>query len=309
MTVPLAHPQPINVRTLSQAYTGLLQTHGELLARKNVHSKQRLLQIIKLDLDKLTHALLEVRSRRARPVLNRFFAGHKSLLPDIAERLAGDAIDHLGFEIHEPLDLVLHGLNHWITRTRRSFQCSLEIQDFLRFPASHPFQRRVGGYTEIMRIWIRVQERTLMLELFDIYRPVDGFFADGSPKSLTHRNFDCLVAPAGSTGEDARTVESLFQRDAIWHYAFRVKSFEDVMHLHEDLQRLAAQDHIYRLPYDAPVRNLGDGSLHTKIVHQAAGLEVEFVALCAGDPCLGEICLGERCVGKPCLGVPHPVKL
>lgn len=309
MTVPLAQPQPINIRTLSQAYAGLLQTHGELLARKNVHSKQRLLQIIKLDLDKLTHALLEVRSGSARPVLNGFFADHAAILPPILARLAGETIDHLGFEIHEPLDLVLQGLNHWLTKTRRSFQCSLEIQDFLRFPASHPFQKRVGGYTEIMRIWIRVQERTLMLELFDIYRPVDDFFADGRPKALTHRNFDCLVTHPDTTGSAAHNVESLFLGDAIWHYAFRVRRFEDVIFLHEKLQALAAQDPIYHLPYDGPVRNLGDGSLHTKIVNRASGLEVEFVALCAGDPCLGEVCLGERCVGKPCLGTPYSVKL
>jgi hypothetical protein len=269
----------INIKTLSQSYAGLFLTHGELLQRKNVRSKQRLLQIIKLDLDKLTHALLEVKERRAWPILTRFFAGHKTLLPAIAGRLEQNVIDHLGFEIHEPLDLVLHGLDHWLAKTRRTFQASLAIQDFLRFPASTAFQQRVGGYTEIMRLWVQVNGQTLMLELFDIHRPVDEFFASGPAKPLIHRNFDCLVTPNGINDKDMGQVESLFQGDEIWHYAFRVRGFAEVMQLHAELQELAAGDPAYRLPYAAPVHNAGDGSLHTKIIQQAAGLELEFIAL------------------------------
>ena len=269
----------INIKTLSQSYAGLFLTHGELLQRKNVRSKQRLLQIIKLDLDKLTHALLEVKERRAGPILTRFFAGHKTLLPAIAGRLEQNVIDHLGFEIHEPLDLVLHGLDHWLTKTRRTFQASLAIQDFLRFPASTAFQQRVGGYTEIMRLRVQVNGQTLMLELFDIHRPVDEFFVSVRPKPLIHRNFDCLVTSAGIKDKDMGQVESLFQGDEIWHYAFRVRGGAEVMQLHEELQALAVSDPTYRLPYAAPVHNAGDGSLHTKIIHQAADLELEFIAL------------------------------
>ncbi len=293
MAIQLSTPKPINIKTLNQSYAGLFHTHGEPLRRKNVHSKQRLLQIIKLDLDKLTHALLEVKERRTWPLLKNFFADHEALLPKITARLEGNAIDHLGFEIHEPLDLVLHGLNHWMTKTRRTFQCSLEIHDFLRFPASDAFQTRVGGYTEIMRLWIQLNERTLMLELFDIHRPVDEFFAKGLPKPLTHRNFDCLVTHTGTVGRDAEQVKSLFQGDAIWHYALPVRSFADVMQLHEELQTLTAGDPTYRLPYAAPVRNRGDGSLHTKIINRAADLEIEFVALSTNELRADERCPSE----------------
>jgi hypothetical protein len=269
----------IDIKTLSQSYAGLLLTHSELLQRKNVRSKQRLLQIIKLDLNKLTQALLEVKERRAWPILTHFFAGHKTLLSAIAGRLEQNVIDHIGFEIHEPLDLVLHGLEHWLTKTRRTFQCRLAIQDFLCFPASTAFQQRVGGYTEIMRLWVQVNGQTLMLELFDIHRPVDEFLAGGRPQPLRHRNFDCLVTPTGIKDKDIAQAESLFQGDEIWHYAFRVRSFADVWQLHEELQTLAVGDPTYRLPYAAPVHNAGDGSLHTKIIHQAADLELEFIAL------------------------------
>lgn len=267
----------INIKTLHQSYEALLHAHRDSLARKNVWTKQRLLEIIKLDLDKLTHALLEVKARQASVVLHTFFAGQNPLLPPMTGCLQEDAIDHLGFEIHEPLDLVLQGMDHWIAKTRCALRCELQIRKVVRFPASAAFQQRVGATTEIMRIWIQVEGRTLMLELFDIQRPVDGFLADGAPR-LTHRNFDCLVTRREIAAEDTRRAARLFSRDAIWHYAFLVRSTDDVMQLHTDLQALAARDITYLLPYATPVQNRGDGSFHTKIINRQLAQELEFVA-------------------------------
>ncbi len=267
----------MNIKIVHQRYELLLETYRDLLAQKNVRTKQRLLEIIKLDLEKLTHALLEVKAQRAQVVLGHFFAKQSQLLPQITAALVEDSIYHLGFEIHEPLDLVLHGMDHWISKTRRTHQCDLAISDLLRFPASPQFQERVAAYTEIMRIWIVVDGQRLMLELFDIHRPVDLFLDAGKPK-LTHRNFNCLVTRSGLVAEDRQRATLLFNSDPIWHYAFHIQQIEDVMQLHHDLQAVATEDPNYRLPYDAPVHNPGDGSFHTKIIHQLSGQELEFVA-------------------------------
>lgn len=276
MTVHFENPGPINIKALHTNYEEILETHRTLLGHKNVRTKQRLIQIIKLDLDKLTHALLEVKENQARLVLHRFFARHLSLLLDITARLESNYIYHLGFEVHEPLDLVLYGINHWITKTQRTIRCDLQVNEFLRFPASAAFQKRVGAYTEIMRIWIQVDGRALMLELFDIHRPVDAFLADGAPK-LTHRNFDCLLTHDNLAARNYQRFAHLFNPDEIWHYAFSFQNAADVRQLHRDLQALAARDATYVLPYQAPVENRGDGSLHTKIINVQNKLELEFV--------------------------------
>jgi hypothetical protein len=276
MMLPVDSRETSSVKAIYSSYEELLHTHRELLGCKNVCTKQRLIQIIKLDLDKLTHALLEVKENRALWVLNTFFARQPALLPSITARLANNYIYHLGFEIHEPLDLVLHGINHWIARTQRTFQSDLQIHKFLRFPASLAFQQRVGAYTEIMRIWIQVDGRALMLELFDMQRPVDAFLAGGAPK-LTHRNFDCLLVRGSRAAGNQPRVAHLFNPDDIWHYAFYVRNAAAVLQLHTYLQALAAHDATYVLPYPTPVQNHGDGSLHTKIINLQSELEVEFV--------------------------------
>lgn len=276
MSIHCDYPETVNVKAIHGKYEQLLYTHRELLMRKNVWTRQRLIQIIKLDLDKLAHALLEVKESHAAHVLHTFFAEHTALLPTIMPRLEHEYISHLGFEIHEPLDLVLYGINHWIARTRRTLKGDLHLSDFLRFPASAAFQARVGAYTEIMRIWIQVEGRTLMLELFDIHRPVDAFLAGGAPK-VTHRNFDCLLTCGNTRAGRYSRFAHLFNPDEIWHYALYVKSVEDVMQLHADLYQLAAHDPGYVLPYQEPVQNHGDGSLHTKIINLRSELEVEFI--------------------------------
>jgi len=275
----LLQPQrgAINISAVYQNYAALLDRHAALLASKNVRTKQRLLEIIKLDLDKLTYALLALKTEQADVVLRTFFAGQDKHLAAILATLARETIDHLGFEIHEPLDLVLQGLDHWMAKTRRTLGCALHISQVLRFPASAAFQQRVGAPTEIMRLWMQVEGRTLKLELFDIQRPVDGFLTTGAPR-LAHRNFDCLITSSKGAAVDGGRLARLFSTDPIWHYAFWVRTPADIVQLHTALQALTATDPAYRLPYAAPVQNRGDGSFHTKIINQRLAQEVEFVA-------------------------------
>jgi hypothetical protein len=264
------------VREVNRLCDGLLTTHTELLGQKNIRRKRELIQVIKVDLDKLAHALLEVKENRPQPVLAEFFAAAPVDLAAIVARLAEDRIYHVGFEIHEPLDLVLYGIEHWIGEARHALGANMRVKDLLRFPASPAFQKRVSAYTEIMRIWLEVNDRSLMLELFDIRRPVGEDLAAGS-LPVKHRNFQGLFSDP-VPGHDERMAR-LFGDDEIWHYALHVRRPADVTELHAELQALAAGDSTYFLPYAAPVHNPHDGSFHTKVVHRSSGerRELEFV--------------------------------
>jgi hypothetical protein len=270
------------VREVNRLCDGLLVTHTELLGRKNIRRKRELIQVIKVDLDKLAHALLEVKENHPRQVLAEFFGSAPVDCSGISARLAEARIYHVGFEIHEPLDLVLYGIEHWIQEATHALGAIMRVKDFLRFPASPAFQKRVGAYTEIMRIWLEVNDRTLMLELFDIHRPVDEELASGA-LPVKHRNFQGLFSdPAPGHAE---RMARLFRDDEIWHYALHVARPADVTEVHAELQVLAGQDSSYFLPYTAPVHNPHDGSFHTKIVHRAGlqgRMELEFVTRFAG---------------------------
>lgn len=266
---------PDYIRETNRLSDELLRSHTELLARKNIHRKLELFRVIRLDLDKLTHALTELKVNCAQDVLQDFF-GDAADCRAIGRRLTGSQIGHVGFEIHEPLSLVLHGLRHWIEQSKRLLGADMRIRDYLRFPASSAFQKRVAAPAEIMRLWLDVEGQVLMLELFDIYRPVDPVLAN-SPKP-THRNFHGLFRPEGSAASHPQRLTRLFAGDEIWHYAFHVALPEDVRELHAELQLLAAVHSKYFLPYAEPVHNEHDRSFHTKIIRRgSARLELEFV--------------------------------
>src|SRR4051794_14286426 len=117
------------VRELNAVCEELLRSHGDLLERKNIRRKRELIQLIKLDLDKLAHALLEVKDGQAPSVLRSFFG---EALPAerrdaIGDRLRDRGIDHVGFEVHEPLDLVVQGIHHWIEQSKKTMGGSMRI--------------------------------------------------------------------------------------------------------------------------------------------------------------------------------------
>jgi hypothetical protein len=268
------------VRKINALAEELLRLHGDLLERKNIRRKHELIQVIKLDLDKLAHAFIEVKENRAAPVLQKFFSGSGLDYLEICSRIAGGHIYHVGFEIHEPLDLVLYGIRHWVDQSRSALEADMQLSNFFRFPASAAFQKRVAAPAEIMRLWLQVNERSLMLELFDIHRPADSFLNGWRPK-LTHRNFNALHRPEDYADGHEQRLSQLFAADQIWHYAFYVRTPGDVMDLHSQLQNLASPESGYSMPYIEPVHNRGDRSFHTKIIRKEEGrqnrLELEFV--------------------------------
>jgi len=176
------------LRELHRLSGELLLLHGGLLKNKNIHRRGDLARAIRLDLDKLAEALIEVGDTSAPEVLGRFFEGD---CPGIRGWLGSDRIYHVGLEIQEPLALVLDSIRLWGEREN----ADMRLRDFLRFPASEAFQRCVAAPAEIMRIWLEVNGRTLMRELFDIFRPTDPPLA-AAPRPFIAASRTLLVPPA-----------------------------------------------------------------------------------------------------------------
>lgn len=268
------------ISALNSQYDELLRAHGEPLQRKNVHSKHDLIQVIKLDLDKLTHGLVELQDTAAADVLQDFFSDSAMDVADVDRRLQQPYINHVGFEIYEPLDLTVFGIQRWIELSRATLGANIKIQTSLRFPASAAFQQRVGAYTEILRIGLRVNDRMLMLELFDISRPLDEVLLAGR-HNPTHRNFHGLFSDEHAPPGHRQRLAQLFASDRIWHYAFHVRHPTDVVALHAQLLALAASNAGFSVPYEQPIHNRHDRSFHTKVISHAtqmrARMEIEFV--------------------------------
>lgn len=253
---------------VAQLSDELLSSHGDLLGSKNIRNKRQLIQAIKLDFAKLAHALYEVKGTGAPAVLENIFGGSALAPETVAGYLADHEIYHVGFEILEPMSLVLDGIHHWIEHSRQALEAEIKVLTFLRFPASEAFRKRVNAEAEIMRIWLQVNGRTLMLELFDIHRPADSIL-DAAPP-LTHRNLHGLVEEdEEAAGGHPERLARLFSNDEIWHYALYAKRPADVIDLHEKFQALAALDSKFALAYQAPVHNPYDDSFHTKIIQRS----------------------------------------
>ncbi len=254
----------------------LLKSNRELLQQKNSANPASLLELIKSDYEKVLLALTEVKGRSVPALLQRFFEGHDGLLQLLLPTVNLQKLFHVGLEIYEPMDLVVEGFEHWSRRFEQLLGVDIQVVRLLRFPASAAFQKRVKASAEIMRIWMGVEGQELMLELFDIHRPVlqlpsrvPGQF---SVSDLRAR----LVAPGLAPDHD-QILQRHFGGDAIWHYAIAVHERQAVTKLQAAFEQLAGQNSTFRLAYPACVYNPHDGSYHTKIIHQHQRLELEFV--------------------------------
>lgn len=262
------------LQTLYNECEHMLHTWREPLAAKNIHTQQALLEIIKLDFEKIIHAMLEAHSRPAQQIVADFFHGQTEMLDELAPDFQDKRLYHLGFEVLEPLDLVLQGFDNWFGKARQLLGVNVQVSKILRFPASQAFQDRVGAYTEIMRIWIHMDQRTIMLELFDIHHPlhISPPASNGNNRLLQN-----LRLQSGYLPGHRRTMQQLFHADPIWHYALYVNTPDKVRNLHARFQTLAAQRPHYRLASANPIENQHDKSFHTKLINQNAQLEIEFV--------------------------------
>ncbi len=251
----------------------LLRRHRYALSQKGLDSTGALLPAIRLDLLKAWAVLAEIHARTAAGVVHQFFAGQPDIVPHILPRLDQPHLHHLGFEVHEPHDLILPGFYRWMPHFGRWLAAPLRINGTLRFPSSLNFQERVGAYTEMMQIWVEVEGRELLIEMFDIYRPRTN---DWVPVKQA-ANFDHWSAWCRAANRQQPPLPALLAGDNIWHYGIHIATPNGVEALHQRFRQLIEQNAVYRLAYPQPVHNPRDTSLHTKIINEELGLEIEFL--------------------------------
>jgi len=256
----------------------LLTLHNKPLGVKNIWTKQELIKIIRIDFEKILYALFELKSKSIPQLLNDFFSENKKIVPNILAKLEGKSLSHIGFEINEPLDIVLYGFNHVLNKFNQTFGTQLKIIKVFRFPASLAFQNRVNAFVEVLRIWIQLNNREVMLELFDIHHQIDTFLLESKSKikkrgiinNNPHANENFLI-------NHSNAIAPIVTRDEIWHYAIYVDTSNEVTQLHNHFKRLVEENDIYKLPFESIVNNNNDGSFYTKVINQKKRMEIEFV--------------------------------
>lgn len=234
-----------------------------------------MLQAARLDLVKAYFVLAEIHNRTAVDVIREFFADHPGIVPEILPKLDQPRLHHLGFEVHEPHDLILPGFYLWTKQFSHWLDRPMRINGTLRFPSSANFQERVGAYTEMMQIWVELEGRELLIEMFDIYRPRPNAWLPVK-QALNFSTWPAWCRTAGSS-QSQISLPSLLAGDEIWHYGIHVSSPAGVEALHDRFQHFVQTEAQYKLAYDRPVGNPRDTSLHTKIINKKLGLEIEFL--------------------------------
>ena len=157
-------------------------------------------------------AARDLRARRPDDLLDHFLAGHAALRAEVDAFADEDIVNHLGFQIREPLDMWLEGLRRWAPRV------DVAVVGTKRFTSSATFQTRVGAFAEMAQIWLDIAGQVVELELFDIHhtvQPAPGLF-DRVRAGRTTRQ---LIAEVGSD-----ELLALIDDDDIWHYGIRVAS-------------------------------------------------------------------------------------
>jgi hypothetical protein len=240
--------------------------HAHVLDRKGCRTDDDVLDAIAFDRVVAIAAMRDVRVRRPDALLDHFFAGHAAHRAEVGAAVDEDIVNHLGFQIREPMDMWLEGLMRWAPRL------DVAVVGTKRFTSSGAFQARVGAFAEMAQIWLVMGGQVVELELFDIHRacqPDPRLF----DRVRAGRNTRRLIA-------ECRTDElvALVADDDIWHYGIRVASGVDVTRLHERFRGLTAADPKYRLRADDVVSNRWHGSMHTKLANRDAGVEIEFLS-------------------------------
>lgn len=200
----------------------------------------------------------------SRSVVGDLFADQLAMRDEVISVVDEGAVNHLGFQIHEPLDVWLEGLALWAPR----LEC--EVVGVKRFTASEAFRSRVGCFVEMAQVWLRRDDVVIELELFDVHRPnptipsLEGVTPnDGTWKSLSDASADVL--------------RSALEGDDIWHYGVRITNETAVEHLHERFLALVDRDGRFRLRTEQTVANRWHGSVHTKLTNLELDTEIEFL--------------------------------
>jgi hypothetical protein len=249
--------------------SGLLTAHADALTAKAIATEQDLLRVLLCDFEKVLHALLEIQTVNVNDMLADFFSDLPAM-PSILSTFTAHELNHVGFEICEPLDIVAQLLPQWLQELSVVLGKPVTLSRQLRFPASAGFRQRVGAVTEILCLWLQVDEQPVLLELFDIARPIAAVLPSGDNPLLARQQ---QINPA----QHRLAMRYLFCNDKIWHYSISVASRALVLELHEAFGTFSNEPSDYKRAYAVPIENQYDGSFHTKLINLTRGLEVEFV--------------------------------
>jgi hypothetical protein len=200
-----------------------------------------------------------------RLLLSDLFADHIDLHDDVVAVADEQLVNHIGFQIREPLDVWLEGLALWAPRLQ------LDVVGVKRFTASQAFRDQVGAFAEMAQIWIRHDDMTVELELFDIHRPNPA----GTGQIGHVGGTDSTRALLAAASPDV--LRSVVADDAIWHYGVLITTEAAVEHLHEQFRLLVGEDERFRLRSERTVANAWHGSVHTKLTNLELDTEVEFL--------------------------------
>lgn len=199
-----------------------------------------------------------------RLALDDFFADHASLRDRVLEVVDGTVLDHIGFQILEPMDVWFEGLALWAPRL------GFEVVGTKRFTASEAFRARVGCFVEMAQVWLRAGGTTVELELFDLHRP----------------NSDVAGVRSGAASRETRArleaatpnaLRALVADDDIWHFGVRIEDEPAVDRIHEEFLALVEADDRFRLRTVETVANPWHGSVHTKLTNLEVDTEIEFL--------------------------------
>ncbi len=262
---PLLSSGKINYQALqNQNEITLFARYAILLKAKQITDEKILSDVLYFDFQKVHHALIEIQSINIEQVLNNFF--HDYPIPEMLTN-HNYKLSHIGFEICEPLDIVMENLPKWLERLSLMLKKNVILKKELRFSVSAGFRKRVNAAVEILCLWLQVDDQLLMLELFDIVRPISNILPAGENLLMTQMPYQKHLA-----------MNYLFQNDNIWHYSINVGNKKTVQQFHDAFSVLTAQQPQYKLAYPAPIQNQHDGSFHIKLIHLTRHLELEFVA-------------------------------
>ena len=245
-----------------RALTALLGAHGAALATKGIGDVPALRAAICADLARLRQGARLLATHEGERILGEICAGQPALSDLLRAYVAKAQLDHVGFEVCEPLDLIEAGLRPWTGpgEPPPGPWRALRVQRVLRFPASRAYMARAACAIEIMRLWVEWEGQPLLLELFDAHRP---------PR---------LRRGGRTAGPSAAGAGDPFDGDAVFHYAFALPDADDVRALHGELLALSRRGAGFTVPFKEAVENDGDGSVYTRLIHRSSRLELELVA-------------------------------
>lgn len=265
----------VEIARINAVIAELMQKYQPALAVKHIYDERTFRKTLCFDYEKILHALVELKSVQLEQLLcEDFFGTEPAVAAAILSQTPNRRLNHIGFEIIEPIDLILHGIDYWVGHLNNNLGIAVEVTRYLRFPASQNFQRRVGAATEIMCIWLKVDDQMLTLELFDISRSHAHLPPDKNGM-FSHMTLERLLGHKQQSANHRAAMQSLFGNDTIWHYSMGLNTRDDVDRLHERLGDLANRHTGYQLAYAAPVENKYDGTYHTKIINIDQRLELE----------------------------------